>query len=94
MLSLRYGDIDPRESLRYRIAAEHHPDFLAHLKSEGRMLLGCVERAFEDYLKCWRLEHGFLRVRCSSCQAEKLAAFGCRRRGFCPKCRRARRLRG
>jgi hypothetical protein len=56
--------------------------------------MGFVERAFEDYLKCGRLEHGFLRVRCSSCQAEKLAAFSCRRRGFCPSCRRARRLRG
>lgn len=43
-------------------------------------------REFEDYLKCGRLEHGFLRVRCESCHAEHLVAFSCKRRGFCPSC--------
>ncbi|HEA7115965.1 TPA: TniB family NTP-binding protein, partial [Escherichia coli] len=43
-------------------------------------------REFEDYLKCGRLEHGFLRVRCQSCHHEKLVAFSCKRRGFCPSC--------
>ncbi len=37
-------------------------------------------------LKCGRLEHGFLRVRCQSCHHEKLVAFSCKRRGFCPSC--------
>jgi len=37
-------------------------------------------------LKCGRLEYGFLRVRCSACHAEKLVAFSCKRRGFCPSC--------
>jgi ribosomal protein S27E len=45
-----------------------------------------VRREFEDYLKCGRLEHGFLRVRCSDCHAEQLLAFSCKRRGFCPSC--------
>ncbi|HBN2370406.1 TPA: TniB family NTP-binding protein, partial [Escherichia coli] len=31
-------------------------------------------------------EHGFLRVRCQSCHHEKLVAFSCKRRGFCPSC--------
>jgi hypothetical protein len=34
-----------------------------------------VRREFEDYLKCGRLEHGFLRVRCTSCRHEQLVAF-------------------
>ena len=34
-----------------------------------------VEREFEAYLKCGRLEHGFLRVRCETCHAEQLLAF-------------------
>jgi hypothetical protein len=37
-------------------------------------------------LKCGRLEEGFLRVRCASCHAEKLVAFSCKKRGFCPSC--------
>jgi ribosomal protein S27E len=45
-----------------------------------------VEAEFEAYLKCGQLEEGFLRVRCESCHAEKLVAFSCKRRGFCPSC--------
>ena len=33
-----------------------------------------------------RLEHGFRRVRCDDCQAERLVAFSYKRRGFCPSC--------
>jgi len=54
--------------------------------AEERPLPRYVEDEFEAYLKCGRLEHGFLRVRCESCQAEKLVAFSCKRRGFCPSC--------
>jgi len=52
----------------------------------GRPLPEYVEQEFEAYLKCGRLEHGFLRVRCEECHAEKLVAFSCKRRGFCPSC--------
>jgi hypothetical protein len=45
-----------------------------------------VREEFEAYLKCGRLEHGFLRVRCEDCHAEKLVAFSCKRRGFRPSC--------
>jgi len=45
-----------------------------------------VQREFEDYLKCGRLEHGFLRVQCEDCHSERLVAFSCKRRGFCPSC--------
>ena len=31
---------------------------------------------FEDYLKCGRLEYGFLRVRCTECHQERLL-FNC-----------------
>lgn len=47
---------------------------------------GYVQREFEEFLQCGRLEHGFLRVRCESCHAEHLVAFSCKRRGFCPSC--------
>ena len=56
------------------------------MAEQGRELPGYVQREFEDFLKCGRLEHGFLRVRCESCHAEHLVAFSCKRRGFCPSC--------
>ncbi len=65
---------------------KHYPGFRRQLAEEGRALPDCVQREFEDYLKCGRLEHGFLRVRCKTCHEERLVAFSCKRRGFCPSC--------
>jgi ribosomal protein S27E len=45
-----------------------------------------VQDEFDAYLKCGRLEEGFLRVRCEHCHAEKLVAFSRKKRGFCPSC--------
>jgi hypothetical protein len=45
-----------------------------------------VKDEFEAYLECGILAHGFLRVRCAGCAHEKLVAFSCKRRGFCPSC--------
>ena len=47
---------------------------------------GYVQREFEDYLKCGRLKHGFLRVLCEPCHAEHLVAFSCKSRGSYPSC--------
>ena len=68
------------------IIEQHYPVFVDHMAGQGRSLPGYVQREFEDYLQCGRLEHGFLRVRCESCHAEHLVAFSCKRRGFCPSC--------
>jgi ribosomal protein S27E len=76
----------PEQTLLYQIVKEYYPAFTAHLAEQGRELPGYVRREFEGYLKCGRLEHGFLRVRCQSCHAEHLVAFSCKRRGFCPSC--------
>lgn len=60
--------------------------FAAHLAEQGRELPGYIQREFEDYLQCGRLEQGFLRVHCDTCHAEHLVAFSCKRRAFCPSC--------
>jgi len=51
--------------------------------AEGRVLPDYVRRELEDHLKCGRLEHGFLSVRCDTCHAEHLVAFSRKRRNFC-----------
>jgi len=59
----------------------------AHLSEQVTGLPGYVEQEFEDYLKCGRLDQGFLRVPCDTCHAEHLVALTCgKRRGFCPSC--------
>ena len=82
----RYQRHRPEQTVLYRIVEQHYPAFLAHLAEQDKSLPEYVTREFEDYLKCGRLEHGFLRVRCSDCRHEQLVAFSCKRRGFCPSC--------
>jgi ribosomal protein S27E len=82
----------PEQTLLYQITKQYNPTFTVHLAERGIELPWHVQREFDDYLKCGRLEHGFLRVRCESCHAEHLVAFSCKLRGFCPSCGGARRL--
>lgn len=43
-------------------------------------------RAREEYLKCGRLEAGFLELECRACGHSMLVALSCKKRGFCPAC--------
>ena len=70
----------------YALVDEHFPRFLERLEADGVSLPHFVKEEFEAYLKCGRLEYGFLRVKCDACRHEKLVAFSCKRRGFCPSC--------
>jgi hypothetical protein len=72
--------------LLYQIVQEYWPEFEAELATHDKYLPAYITKEFDEYLKCGRLEHGFLRVRCESCHDEKLLAFSCKKRGFCPSC--------
>ena len=65
---------------------QHYPAFRELRAAAGRLLPEYVREEFDACLKCGRLEEGILRVRCEQCHAEKLVAFSCRKRGFCPSC--------
>ncbi len=62
-------------TLLYQLVHEYHPAFVFQLAAQGSVLPDDVQREFKDYLRCGRLEHDFLRVRCDSCHAERLVAF-------------------
>ncbi|MBA3563377.1 MAG: transposase zinc-binding domain-containing protein [Gammaproteobacteria bacterium] len=51
----------------YELVAEYYPAFRDQRAADQRPLPRYVEQEFEAYLKCGRLEEGFLRVRCESC---------------------------
>ena len=82
----RYERHRPETTLLYRLVAEYYRVFADQMSARGTPLPEYVQREFEDYLRCGRLEYGFLRVKCESCHAEHLVAFSCKRRGFCPSC--------
>ena len=81
-----YERHQPENTLLYQIIDEFYPQFLVHLEQQGQCLPAYVKQEFDDYLRCGCLEHGFMRVRCESCHHERLVAFSCKRRGFCPSC--------
>jgi len=76
----------PEQTLLYRLIEKHYPALVEQLEFQGKSLPTHVHREFEAYLKCGRLEHGFLRVRCDKCHFDRLVAFSCKKRGFCPSC--------
>ncbi|HAX2526377.1 TPA: transposase, partial [Escherichia coli] len=82
----RYARHLPERTLLYALVQAHYPDFIARLEAEDRPLPEYVREEFETYLRCGVLEHGFLRVVCEQCRAERLVAFSCKKRGFCPSC--------
>lgn len=82
----RYARHAPERTLLYALVQAHCPDFLARLEAEDRGVPAYVREEFEGYLRCGVLEHGFLRVVCGQCHAERLVAFSCKKRGICPSC--------
>ena len=58
----RYERHRPEATLLYELVAQHYPDFIETLEREGRSLPSHVQQEFDAYLKCGRLEYGFLRV--------------------------------
>ena len=77
----------PEETTLYQVVQEQLQTFLAQVEAKtGAGLPEFVKDEFEAFLECGILAHGFLRLRCASCAHEKLVAFSCKRRGFCPSC--------
>jgi len=81
-----YKRHQPEDTLLFKLIKEYYPLFENHLNEKGRTLPIHVKDEFEAYLKCGLLEYGFLRVKCCNCSHERLVAFSCKRRGFCPSC--------
>lgn len=82
----RYARRRPELTPCYRIIQEHLSTFIAEREAEGRPLPDYVIQEFEAYLKCGIPAYGFLRLQCEKCDEEKIVAFSCKRRGFCPSC--------
>jgi hypothetical protein len=76
----------PETSILYTVVADQLETFLARQQQRERPLPGFVEYEFRSYLQCGVLEYGFLRLHCDRCRKDRLLAFSCKNRGFCPSC--------
>ena len=77
----------PEKTFLYKLIQENLLDFYHQVETEQEKELPLfVKKEFEEFLKCGLLSYGFLRLLCQSCKQERLFAFSCKRRGFCPSC--------
>jgi len=71
----------------YRLVQQHVASFIAHTEaSTGAEPPRFIKDEFDAFLECGILAQGFLRLRCGESGHDKLLAFSCKRRGFCPSC--------
>ena len=76
----------PEESVLYRVVQQQLETFLARAEARDRHVPRFVEREFRGFLRCGVLAHGFVRVHCDDCGQDRVVAFSCKGRGFCPSC--------
>jgi hypothetical protein len=86
--SSAYEPRDPTSTILYGIVRDYFETFPAHAASlrDGEGLPRFVEQEFRDFLRCGWLAGGFARFRCAACGQDRLVAFSCKGRGFCPRC--------
>ncbi len=76
----------PEHGVLHTVLREHVETFLAHAQERERPVPRFVERELRAYLECGLLCYGFVRLRCVACGHDRLVAFSCKGRGFCPSC--------
>ncbi len=88
LFSPRYQRHEPEKTVLYKVVSNNWNTFLADAErdTEGYGLPKYIKKEFEAYLQCGILQYGFLRVHCEACKEERLVAFSCKKRGFCPSC--------
>ena len=80
---------EPETTVLYGVVRDHLATLLDDARERSEHGFGYprfVAREFEKFLACGLLCHGFVRVRCDACAEERLVAFSCKQRGFCPSC--------
>jgi len=81
-----YRRHEPEKTLLHEVVREQLEDFLASSSSRQQPAPRFIEQELRAFLRCGVLAHGFLRLHCDECGHDRLVAFSCKRRGFCPSC--------
>jgi hypothetical protein len=81
-----YARHRPEESILYNVIQQELAGFLARAQAREQPVPRFIEQEFQAFLRCGILAHGFLRLHCDGCGFDRLVAFSCKRRGFCPSC--------
>jgi len=82
----RYARRKPEASDLYQIVQQELESFLAAASARERPVPRFVARELRAFLRCGILANGFVRVHCDGCGLDRVVAFSCKGRGFCPSC--------
>lgn len=84
----------PRASPLWQIVHHEWGNFRAQYESTYRKVYGPLRRdaisVVDQFYRCGDLAAGFTRLQCPDCGHEKLLAFSCKTRHFCPSCHQRR----
>ena len=84
----------PRASPLWQLVHHGWDEFLANYEKRHRKDLGPLHpvatTTVESFLRCGDLASGFTRLQCPDCGHERLLAFTCKGRHFCPSCHQRR----
>jgi hypothetical protein len=80
-----YTPRDPVRTALYGLVAEQRATFAKVTCDEGGAP-SFVHDAFERFLRCGVLAHGFARFKCDACEHEHFVPLSCKARGLCPSC--------
>jgi hypothetical protein len=81
-----YARRRPEETVLYGVVQQELETFLTRAQARERPVPRFVERELRGFLGCGILAHGFVRVHCDNCSLDRVVAFSCKGRGFCPSC--------
>lgn len=81
-----YARRKPEESVLHQVVQAELESFLAGAAARERPVPRFVARELRAFLRCGILAHGFVRVHCDGCGLDRVVAFSCKGRGFCPSC--------
>jgi Putative transposase/Transposase zinc-binding domain len=77
---------NPEETTLYHVVAEQLETFLRRQQERDRPVPRFVEEEFRSFLDCGVFARGFVRLKCQSCGHDRLLAFSCKGRIWCPSC--------
>ena len=90
MVEQVYRGRKPKASPLWQCLSHHFDEFLEAYKERFQPRYGflrpIIPEVVEKFLECGDLARGFARIRCDHCKEDRLLAFSCKGRWFCPSC--------
>ncbi len=81
----------PEKTVLYQSLARSWPGIVRDYNAFDEKIPKHVLSEFDRYFRCGILQHGFVRLKCSKCELERVTAYSCKTRGVCFSCN-ARRM--